>query len=518
MDETSFKQSSQNNRRIAKNTLMLYFRMILSMLVTLYTSRVVLNVLGVEDFGIYNVVGGVVTMFGFFNGAMASATQRFLSYEIGRNNFGQLKKTFNVAQIIHVCIGLLIFILAETIGLWFVNNYLNIPTGRMEAARWIYHFAVLSFLVSIIQVPYNAVIIARERMDVYAYVSILEVSLKLLIVFMLKWIVFDKLKLYGILIFVVTCIIASIYRIYCRKNFNETAFEIVKEKSLYRTLVSYSGWNLFGNIAAVAKGQGITIILNIFFGTIVNAAQGVSNQVNGAVQSFVFNFQTAVNPQIIKSYAADNKEYMTNLIIQSAKFSFYLLFILALPIILEIDIILRLWLKTIPEYTALFTVLILINALIESMSGSLMTAVQATGKIRAYQLVVGTLLILILPVSYLFFKLDYPPDSTFVVCIFISIIALIVRLYFIRRYIPEFHISRFLGEILLKNIPIVAFFIALPMAFRVQMSTGWLRLVLVFISSVISCATVIYLIGLNRVERKYMKRCAQKIFSVFKLR
>jgi len=274
--------------------------MILTMLVSLYTSRVILNTLGVEDYGIYNVVGGVVTMFAFFNSAMSSATQRFLSYEIG----------------------------TETVGLWFVKNYLVIPPDRLQAAIWVYHFSVLSFMVSIIQVPYNATIIAHERMNVYAYVSIIEVILKLLIVFMLLWITFDKLILYGILHFGVVLLIAVIYRIYTRRNFEETKFEVVRDKKLYKTLISYSGWNLFGNIAAVAKGQGINIILNMFFGPVVNAARGIAMQVQGAVNSFVGNFQMAVNPQIIKSYAADEKGYMSSLVIRSSKFSFYLLYIL----------------------------------------------------------------------------------------------------------------------------------------------------------------------------------------------
>jgi O-antigen/teichoic acid export membrane protein len=272
--------------------------MILTMLVSLYTSRVILNTLGIEDYGIYNVVGGVVSMFAFFNSAMSSATQRFLSYEIGRGDFEQLRKTFNATQIIHIGIAILIFILAETVGSWFVKTYLVIPSERLEAAIWVYHFSVLSFMVSIIQVPYNATIIAHERLNVYAYVSIIEVTLKLLIVFMLTWITFDKLKLYGILYFCVVFIIAVIYRVYTRRNFQESRFEVVKDKKLYKTLINYSGWNLFGNIAGVAKGQGVNIILNIFFGPAVNAARGIAMQVQAAVNSFVSNFQMAVNPQI----------------------------------------------------------------------------------------------------------------------------------------------------------------------------------------------------------------------------
>ncbi len=508
--------SLQSNKRIAKNTMMLYFRMILTMLVSLYTSRVVLNTLGVVDYGTYNVVGGVVTMFGFFNGSMVSATQRFLSFELGRNDNIQLRRTFNATLIIHSVIALIVFVLAETLGLWFLNNYLNIPAVRMEASRWVYHFSVLSFMVTIIQVPYNAVIIARERMSVYAYMSILEVILKLIIVFMLTWITFDKLKLYGILLFAVSFIVAFIYRIYSQKQFDETHFELVKDKGLYTTLINYSGWNLFGNIAAVAKGQGVSIILNIFFGTVVNAAQGVSIQIYAAVNSFVRNFQMASNPQIIKSYAADNKESMINLVIRTSKFSFYLLFILTLPVMLEIDYILNLWLKIVPEYTAIFTILILINALIDSVSGPLMTTIQATGKIKVYQSIVGVLLILILPISYFFFKAGYSPVSTFIVSITIATIALFLRLLITKIQISEFPISRFLSEVLLRNFPIIVITAFIPWLFKVNFQPGMIRLFFVTLISLTISFFTIYIIGFNRDEKKFAKAAMIIVISKMK--
>lgn len=508
--------NEQNNRRIAKNTLMLYFRMILTMLVSLYTSRVVLNVLGVEDYGTYNVVGGVVTMFGFFNGAMSSATQRFLSFDLGRGDYVQLRRTFNATQVIHIGIALLIFVLAETIGLWFVNTQLNLPEGRMEAARWVYHFAILSFMVSIMQVPYNAVILARERMSVYAYVSILEVLLKLIIVFMLTWIAFDKLKLYGILVFAVSLVVASIYRIYTLKHFDETRFELVKDKSSYKTLISYSSWNLFGNIAAVAKGQGVSIILNIFFGTVVNAAQGVANQVSVAINMFVSNFQMASNPQIIKSYAAEDKAYMTNLVIRTSKFSFYLLFILTLPVMLEIEYILKLWLKIVPDYTAIFTILVLINALIDVFSKPLMTALQATGKIKVYQSVVGILLILILPISYLFFKFGFPPETTFIVSISIAIVAFIFRVLLTKKQIPEFSTKQFLQEILIRNIPVILLSVLIAWLIQINMQAGFTRLLIVTLTSLSISMITIYLIGLKSNEKTFVKNAMTAFITKIK--
>ena len=508
--------NTENNKRIAKNTILLYFRMVLTMGVSLYTSRIILNTLGVADFGTYNVVGGVVTMFGFFNGAMASATQRFLSFDLGRGDYVQLRKTFNATQIIHIGIALLIFVLAETIGLWFINTQLNLPEGRMEASRWIYHFSILSFMVSIIQVPYNSILIAHERMNIYAYMSILEVLLKLLIVFMLTWITFDKLKLYGILLFAVSFIVAAIYRIYTLRNFDETRFELVKDKSLYKTLISYSGWSLFGGVSMIAKGQGISIILNIFFGTVVNAAQGVANQVYGAISSFVNNFQMASNPQIIKSYAANDKEYMMNLVIRTSKFTFYLMFIFTLPVMLEIDYILKLWLNLVPDYTAIFTILILINALIDSISGSIMTSVQATGKIKIYQLVVGSLLILILPISYILFKLGFPPVSTFIVSICISILAFIFRLLLTKKQIPEFSISQFLQEIIVRSIPVILLSVSIPLYVKLHIQPGLVRMVIVTLSSIIVSLITIYSIGLKINEKKFVKEASTVLISKMK--
>lgn len=506
--------SIENNERIAKNTLMLYFRMILTMLVSLYTSRVVLNTLGIEDYGTYNVVGGIVTMFGFFNGAMISATQRFLSFQIGRKDFALLRRTFNVSVVIHTSIALLIFILAETIGLWFVNQYLNIPESGMEAARWVYHFSVLAFMVTIIQVPYNAIIIAHERMSVYAYMSILEVILKLIIVFMLTWIAFDKLKLYGILLFGVSLIVAFIYRRYSLKKFNDIRFELVKDKVLYKTLLSYSSWNLFGNFAIVAKGQGVSIILNIFFGTIVNAAHGIANQVYSAVNSFVSNFQMASNPQIIKTYAAEDSEYMVNLVIRTSKLSFYLLFILSLPVILEIDYILNIWLKLVPEYTSIFTVLILINALIDCISGPLMTTIQATGRIKIYQCTVGTLQILILPISYYFFKKGFHPETTFIVSIIVSLLALATRLIFIKRQIAEFPINIFANETFKRIMPVVLLSVTLPWLIRINMVAGPFRLIFVTTISIISSIGFIYMIGLGSAERRFFKNAVLKYINI----
>lgn len=497
------------NKRIAKNTAMLYFRMLLTMAVSLYTSRIVLNTLGVEDFGIYNVVGGFVTMFGFLNNSMASATQRFLAFEIGRNDFGQLRKVFSMSVNIHFIIALVILVLAETVGLWFVNTQLTIPPERMEAARWVFQFSIFAFLVNVVSVPYNAAIIAHERMNVFAWVSILQVSLKLLIVFMLQWFGFDKLKLYAVLVFMVSVIIRIIYGIYCSRNFKESKFKFFWEKAMFRTLMSYAGWNLWGNAAGALFGQGVNILLNIFFGPAINAARGIAYQVRGAVHGFVQNFQMAMNPQIIKSFAAGDLKYMHQLIFNGARYSFFLLFALALPILLETPTILKLWLKIVPDYTVIFTRLVLINVLIDTISGPLMTAAQASGKIKLYQGVVGGLLLFILPVSWLFLKLGYPPPVTLFVSISISIIALFSRLLILRNLV-KLKMKDFLNEVVLKVLIVGSISVIIPVIFYYYLEPSLSRFLITGFSSVISSVFCIYLIGLSKSERLFVLQTINK--------
>ena len=490
---------------------MLYFRMIFTMLVSLYTSRVVLNMLGIEDFGIYNVVGGAVIMFGFLSGAMSSATQRFLTYDIGQKNHVQLRKTFNAAQIIHIGIAILIILLAETIGLWFVSNKLNLPGVRLEAALWVYHCSVLSFIVTVIQAPYSALIIAHEKMSVFAYLSIVEVLLKLLVVLLLMYISFDKLELYALLILGVSVTVAVFYRIYSRIQFNETRFLIVNDKVLYKRLASYSVWNLFGSVSLIAKTQGVSIMLNIFFGVVVNSALAVANQVSGTVYSFVSNFQVASNPQIIKSYATDDKEYMNNLMIRTSKFSFILLFILTLPVIMEIEYILQLWLKLVPEYTVIFTKLILVEALIHSISGSMMAAVSASGKIRLYHSVVGGFSLLILPTSYFLFMIGYPAKTTFIVSIIFASLALIFRLIFTKKLIPEFTIGKFLQEVLVRNFLIIILSLIIPMMLISNMNPGLTRLSLVVLTSFGISIITSYCIGMKNNEKLFVKNALTSV-------
>ena len=474
------------------------------MAVSLYTSRIILNTIGIEDFGIYNVVGGFVAAFAFLNGAMASATQRFLTFEIGRKDKIQLQRVFSMSVSIHFLIALIIFILAETVGLWFLNTQLTIPKERMSASHWVYHFSILTLMVNMVSVPYNAMIIAHERMNVFAWVSIVEVTLKLIIVFILQWFGFDKLKFYAVLIFSIALLIRFIYGFYCNRQFKESKFRYYWNKSLFKTLVSYAGWNLWGDAASVIMGHGVNILLNIFFGPVVNAARGIAFQVRGALYHFVSNFQMAMNPQIIKSYAANDLKYMHQLVFQGAKYSFFLLLALSLPILLETEIILKIWLKTVPEYTVIFTRLVLINVLVDSISGTLRTAAQATGKIKLYQSMVGGLLIFNLPVSYLFLKFGYSPEITLYVSISISIIAMFARLKIISPLVG-LYISDYIKEVILLILPVSLAALIIPYFLRINLQEGYIRLIVIGISSIFFVGLSIYFVGLKKTEQQFLK-------------
>lgn len=494
---------SENTRRIVKNTAMLYIRMLLIMAVTLYTSRVVLNVLGVEDYGIYNVVGGIVVMFSFMNGAMAQATQRFFAYEIGRNDFTQLHKVFCLSVTVHIGIAFFIFLLAETVGLWFLNTRMNIPVVRMEAARWIYQCSVFSFMVTVVQVPYNAMIIARERMHIYACIGIVEVVLKLLIVFVLKWVAFDKLKLYGVLVFIVTVLIALFYRIYCKYCFQECRYRFIWDKQLYEKLTGFAGWSMFGTLAWMCKSQGLNLILNIFFGPLLNAAYGIANQVNTAVNSFVQNFTTALNPQIVKSYAANDRDYMEQLLFRGAKFSYYLLLLFALPLLMETEFILRLWLKMVPDYAVVFTRLVLVNSLLESFTYVMGTSIQATGKIRRYQLIIGGTILLNLPLAWLLLKLQFLPSVILVVSIVISCITLVERLL-ILQYLLGISVWRFVIQVFWKAAAVTFIAGILPLFLKISVPDGWGKFAGVILCSMLCTLFAEFFVGFTSGERNYL--------------
>ena len=503
---------ASNNRRIARNTAILYFRMLLIMTVSLFTIRVVLKTLGTVDYGIYNVVGGIVVMFSFFSNTMASASQRFFAFELGRNDITQLKKTFSLTITIYAIIAVIVLLLAETIGLWFLNTQLIIPVDRMEAANWIYQFSILSFLITIMTIPYNAAIIAHENMKVYAYVSIIEVVLKLVNVYILVFFSFDKLKLYACLMFLVTCIITFIYRTVCKRKYDECRFRFYWDKGLFYTLMGYSGWNLFGAVSSILNNQGINILLNIFFGPVVNAARAIAYRVNDAVNQFVMNFLTAVRPQITKYYAAEEKEKMMKLVFQSSKFSYFLLFLLSMPILLETNFIFKIWLKETPQYVVLFTRLVIITALIDSLSYSLVTAALATGKIKQYQIVVGGTLLLNLPISYCFLKLGFPPQTTMYVSIVISNICLFLRLWMLRGMVG-LSLREYSKKVLLVVLLVSFVAYLIPLFLTFQFEESLTRFIIAGITGVITSFVAIYFIGLSTNERQFFVQAIRNKIS-----
>lgn len=508
-------QTTDNNKRIAKNTLLLYFRMLLMMFVTLFTSRVVLDKLGVTDYGIYNVVGGVVAMLGFLNSSMSNAVQRYLSFEIGKNNEAGVNRIFNVSLFAHAGIAVFVFVVMEIVGVWYLNTHMNIPAERMDAANWVLQCSIFTTLFTIVQVPYNAIIISKEQMGIYAYISILEVVLKLLVVYMLAIGNFDKLKLYSVLIMVVTIGIVMIYRFYCTSKYKEAKFKFIKDWNLLKQIVGFASWNMLGELAWVFTGQGVNIILNSFFGPVVNAARGLAEQVNGAVNRFVANFQTAVNPQLIKNYASDQLGEMKTLLFRSTRFSYYLLLALSLPIILKMDFILHLWLKEVPDYTTGFCQLVLVSSLVSTLSNLLAQVARAYGKIRNYQIIVSIFLFLNFPLSYIVLKFGGSPLSTMFVNIGINAMLLFVRLRLTNRMIQMTYGS-FIRNVLFPVIIVTAVALVIPLTIYFMLDNSIISFIIVCLVSFVSVGVSTYALGMNANERLYILAAISKIITKIK--
>lgn len=486
-----------NKGRIVKNTLMLYFRQALILLVSLYSVRAVLDILGAEDYGVYNVVAGTVTMFNFLSTAMATSAQRFYSFSLGRKDFERLKKIFCSTLEIYAILIFFVVLLSESFGLWFVENKLVIPAERLKSALIVYQFAILTFILGLFSAPFMALIISHEDMSIYAYISIIEAFLKLASVFLLRFLNFDKLILYGILITFVTFVVASIYFFYCRIKYKETKFSFIWDKKIFKEISFFSGYCLFGAGAGIVKNQIINIFLNISFGPIVNAARGIAMNVNSAVMSFSSNFNMAVRPQIVKNYSVGNRDETFKLVFQSTKMSFLLLFVLLLPLFLEMNYVLTLWLKNIPDMTVTFTRLILIEFIFDAFSYPLQSLSQASGKMKLYQSVIGGTLLLNLPFAYISLKSGLSAYSVQFVAIFIGLLAFILRV-FINSYLTGLKTK----DYFLKSI-LPCFFTAvcscvLPFAVYFLFDS----LIFVVVASVLSIAVFGLGICLNKNERK----------------
>ena len=487
--------SHNTNKRIAQNTLFLYFRTLVILLVSLYTSRVVLNVLGIDDYGIYNVVGGIVLMFQFLNVGMIDVSQRFLTYELGKNDGQQLQKVFSTSLIIHLIIIFFLLILAETVGLWFLNHKMNIPTSRIIAANWVFQFSILTFIIKIFSVPYNASIVAHEHMKVYAYVSILEVILQLAIVFLLKGSASDKLILYAILMSFVTLLISIMYTLYCKKYFKECKF--------------------LGNIGYSLKMQGINILINLFFGPAVNAARGVAYQVNAGIYNFVSNFQIAMKPQITKRYAMGDTNSMMVLVHNSSRYSFFLLLYLTLPVLIKTPYILHLWLGIVPEYTVMFLRLVLIVTLINSITGPVATAIQAKGKIKLFQTIILGITLLDIPISYIVLKSGYPPYTVMYISILTELIALIARIWILNALIPM-HISNFIIEVIGRSLLVFILAAIIPTGLSQYIPDTFTGFILICIITVSSTTIVLLTVGLKTAERSLIYKKAIRTIQTTK--
>ena len=505
-------ENSSNSKRIAKNTLLLYGRMLLIMAMTLYTSRVVLNTLGVEDYGIYNVVGGVVTMFAFLNSAMITSTQRYLTFELGRGDMDRLRLVFSTSIRVHMIISLIIVILTETVGLWFFYNKMVIPDCRMTAAMWVLQISIITMVIQVMSVPYNSIIVAHEDMGVFALISVFEVILKLLIVYLLIIWNFDKLVLYAILVACVQLLILIIYSCHCRKHYKEIHSLKLKDNSLMVEMGKFAGWNVWGNLAGMMMGAGVNMLLNVFFGPIVNAARAIAVQVESAITQFSSNFLMAVNPQITKLYAQNSLNEMHILLYRSSKFTFFLLLAVSLPVMIETDMILTLWLKIVPDYTVSFLRISLVIMLVNSTSLPLQTAAAATGNVKVYQSVIGGILLSIVPVAYLVLKIGGTPESVFYVYLIILVIAFIARLFIIRPMIG-LSIKKYLYKVFMPCSLIFIIALGISILTKKALPTGiFFSILMCFI-----CMTVVllcsYILGLTKGERLFVNNKTKELYA-----
>ena len=500
MTPTQVKISSKST--IARNTILLYARTLVLLFISLFTSRVVLDALGVVDFGTFTAISGVVAMINIVTMPFASSISRFITYAIGRNNPDQYKIVFSTSRAIIYIFTLVAFVILEIGGTWFLNNKMVIPADRLIAANWVLQFAIVTCLIHLITTPYSAAIIANERMSYYAYIGIIDAVLKLAIAYALYISPIDKLVEYMALLCIESVVLWAFYFIYCKYKLSQFfTLSLKASKKTFRAMFSYAGWNLFGSAATTFHVQGLTILLNMFGGPVLNAAQGIANQVNNAITAFIHNFTLALTPPIIKSYASGQRQHLTSLIYQGAKFSYYLSLFFVIPLILETDTILKIWLGQSPEYTALFIQLLIIYLAIESISKSVISSINATGIVRNYQIIVGGLLILNLPLAYIALKAGLPVESVYIISIFTAVIALYARLQIAHNLI-HLSIPQFLLKVMIRItiVTIVAF--AIPLTVRAMMPEGTVRFAVITATSTLSTLLCVVILGCNKAERQ----------------
>ena len=503
--------NTQNNKRIAKNTIILYIRTIFVMLISLYTSRVVLGALGVEDYGIYGVVGGVVSMFSVVSTSLSSAISRFITFEIGRGNKDKLKSVFATSKTIQFVIAGIVLLLLELIGVWFMETKMQIPPERLDAARWILHFSLFTFCVNLLSVPYNACIIAHERMSAFAYMGIFDAVMKLLICFLVQHSPIDRLVYYGLLLMLLALITRIIYAIYCNKHFEESRVKAGFDKKIFKEMLGFSGWNFFNSTAFILNNQGVNMLMNVYFGVVVNAARGIAVQVETAVMQFVNNFTTAINPQITKSYANGDLASMHKLVCRGAKFSFFSMLLISLPIIIEAEQILKLWLVDVPDHAVAFVQLSLVMGMCDCIGNSGYTACMATGKLKKYSLIITSIACLEFPLAWIFFTFGAMPEYAYYTYIAVKIAVLIVRMFLLNSMVG-LKVSMYMGYVFLPIISTVLVAIILPTLVYLLMQPNIARFFVVGFLSVISVSLSTIYIGMTKNERNIVLYKVKSIF------
>lgn len=492
-----------NSKRIAKNTLLLYLRMFLMMGISIYTSRVILNALGADDYGIYNVVGGFVGLFSVVNASLISSIVRFITTEQGVGDIESEKKVFCTSINVEIIVAIVTLILAETLGVWFINEKMVIPPDKLFAANIVYQLSLISFIVGLISIPYNASIVAHERMSAFAYISIVEAIWRLFVAYVVSAMQHDRLIVYSFLLCIVSVIVQIIYVFYCKKHFLECTYHFIIDKITLNKMLKFAGWETIGSSACIIRDQGLNVLLNLFFGPIVNAARAVSMQVYQAVVNFVNNFCMALNPQIFKAYAQENNEYLMKLIFNGARYAYYLMFLLSLPILINTPYILELWLKNVPNHTVSFVRLILITGLIGTLSETLVTTQNATGKNKWYQIIIGGSNLLTLPIAYICLWAGQSAEAVFIVTIFIEIVRLFLRMPILKRMV-DIDIKRFFKEVILIPLFISAEASVIPLIIFRYLDSGFVSFIVVSLLCVLCVVACVYFHGLNKNEKKFV--------------
>lgn len=498
--------SESNSTRIAKNTFFLYLRSFFVLLISLYTSRVVLRVLGVEDYGIYNVVGGIIGMLSFLNSSMAATYQRYYNFEMGKNSENGLSEIFRSGITVQMIYALIIVVIAETIGLWFLKTQLVIPSDRMFAAECVYQISIITFVVTVFQAPFTALIVANEKMNIFAIVSVIDVILKLAIVFLLNIINYDKLIVYALLLVSISFLNISIYIIICKRRFSKTCIISLNwDKENLKQLFNFGGWGMIGTLAYTLQNQGVNLLLNMFFGPVVNAARGITFQILNAVEMFITSFQTSFRPQLTKSYAGGNLSYMYKLYYSATKISFFLMWGLSLPIIIETPKILEIWLgNNVPEHTVAFTRLVLLISLVGVYANPTSCIAYATGEIKKFTIWVSTINLMIIPIGYIFLRLGYNPESVLIINLLIAVLVQTVRLFVLKGMLV-FSIRKYIKKVILPTISVLILSSVLPLCLKLLLTTNtFITCVLVCLVSVVSVVIITWLVGLNREEKNLL--------------